>query len=121
MATKIWKHRNTSDGWSLASEWITSEFHAAGDGVVPAGSTTPDAVTGNATRSSPVLESSTLGTNGGNGNATLAPSANQTLEIGGTDTDTMAVVTSNGPALSISSTFFTDTGLTATVTSACAS
>jgi hypothetical protein len=52
MATKIWKHRNTSDGWSLASEWITSEFPAAGDGVVPAGSTTPDAVTGNATRSS---------------------------------------------------------------------
>ena len=60
---------------------------------------------------------STLGTNGGNGNATLAPSANQTLEIGGTDTDTTAVVTSGGPALSISSTIFTDTGLTTTITS----
>jgi large repetitive protein len=117
MATKFGKYRNTSDGWSLASEWITSEFPAAGDDIVPAGSTTLDAVTGNATRSSPVLESSTLGTNGGNRNATLAPSANRTLEIGGTDADTMTVVTSSGLALSISSTVFTDTGLTATITS----
>ena len=35
---------------------------------------------------------STLGTNGGNGNATLAPSANQTLEIGGTDTGSMTTI-----------------------------
>jgi len=59
----------------------------------------------------------TLGTNGGNGNVTLATGANQTLEIGGTDTDSMTIVTSGGPALSLSSTIFTDTGSTTTIAS----
>src|SRR5437879_1490768 len=103
MATKNWKNRSTGDDRSTASDGITSEVPAAGDDVVIAGSTPPSAVTGNATRSSPALDSSTLGTNVGNGNVTLAASANQTPEIGGTNTNSMTVVTSDGPALQISS------------------
>ena len=34
MATKTWKHRDFSGGWSTASDWTTSEVHAAGDDVV---------------------------------------------------------------------------------------
>src|SRR6516162_5013860 len=108
MAAKAWKNRSTGDHRSTASDGIMSEVPAAGDDVVIAGS---------ATRSSPALDSLTLGTTGGNGNGTLAPNADQTLDLGGTDTDSMTVVTSDGPALSISSTMFTDTGLTTSITS----
>ena len=117
MATKTWKNRGSSDAWSTASDWTTREVPAADDDVVIAGSTPPCAVTCNVTSSSPALDLLTLGTNGGNGNATLATGANQTLEIGGTDTDSMTIVTSGGPALSLSSTIFTDTGLTTSITS----
>ncbi len=117
MATKTWKNRGSSDAWSTASDWTTREVPAADDDVVIAGSTPPCAVTCNVTSSSPALDLLTLGTNGGNGNVTLATGANQTLEIGGTDTDSMTIVTSGGPALSLSSTIFTDTGLTTSITS----
>ena len=100
MATKTWKNRGSSDGWSTASNWTTNEVPAAGDDVVIAGSTTPYAVTYNATSSSPALDSLTLAANGGNGNVTLAVDTS-ILNVTGTD---------SGPALSLNSTIFTDTG-----------
>ncbi|WP_187436538.1 DUF4347 domain-containing protein, partial [Bradyrhizobium hipponense] len=111
MAAKAWKNRSSGDDRSTASDGITSEVPAADDLVV-VGSTFPSAVTGNAT-----LSSLALSTAGSNGNVTLAPRANQTLEIRGTDTGSMTVVTSDGPALSLSTAMFTDTGLTTSITS----
>src|SRR5262249_18525413 len=70
MAAKAWKNRSTGDDGSTASDGIMSEVPAAGDDVVIAGSTTPSAVSGNATRSSPARDSLTLGTTGGSGNVT---------------------------------------------------
>jgi hypothetical protein len=109
MATKLWKNRSTGDDRSVASDWIAGEVPAACDDALIAGK-----VSCNVTGSSPAPDSLPLGTNSGNGNVTLASSAYQTPEIGGTDTDSM---TSNDLALSLSSTIFTDTGLTTSITS----
>src|SRR5262245_15703145 len=49
--------------------------------------------------------------------AVAITSANQILNIGGTDTGSMTTNTSSGLALSLSSTIFTDTGLTTSITS----
>src|SRR5262249_13521765 len=114
MTTKNWKDHSAKNGWSTASD--ASEVPTAGDDVVIAGSKTP-AVVCKATSTSPAPDSLTLGPNAGNGNVTLATSTNQTLEIGDTDTNSMTIVTGSGPAVSLSSTIFTDTGLTTTITS----
>jgi hypothetical protein len=110
MAMKTWKHHGTSDGWSTARNWATSEVPAADDDVVIAGSTT-----NNVTSLSPALDSLTLGTDGGNGSVTLKAGS---TSAGGT-LDVFATI-DRGVVLPVASSFASDRKIEDATTSATA-
>ena len=108
MATKTWKHRGISDGWSTAGDFSAG---ATLDmlGTIGSGAVQP---LGSSFASDREIEDAKT-----SATAVAVTSPDQVVKISGTDTDLMTPMTSGGLTFSLTSAIFTNAGSTTTITS----